>query len=218
MTPSHRAIVFDLDGTLLDTLADIADSMNLALSELGLPPRPLDAYRFMVGDGLRVLAERALPQENRQRRTIDALTARMRTVYSERWDCKTRPYPGVPETLDLLAERGVALAVLSNKPHRFTTLTVDRFLGLSRFAAVLGQSEDTPPKPDTAGLERVLRDLGAPKHACLYVGDTKTDMITANRAGLTAVGVSWGFRPRAELREHGARVIIDRPDQLPALL
>jgi len=217
-TSKRRAVIFDLDGTLLDTLADIAAAMNAALASFGFPPRTEAEYRFLVGEGMRALAEKALPADRRNPALVDDLTERMREIYGRGWDRQTQPYPGAIDTLDALGAQGVVLAVLSNKPHAFTLKATARFLGLQRFALVLGEGPETPRKPDPGGIERIVAELALAKDVCLYLGDTKTDMIAANRAGLFAVGAAWGFRPREELWAFGARAVIDRPQALLPLV
>ncbi|HPD14814.1 MAG TPA: HAD family hydrolase [Planctomycetota bacterium] len=215
---SYRAVLFDLDGTLLDTLEDLADSTNAALMQLGFPPHPLDAYRYFVGDGVTNLILRTLPEAHRDEPTVARAVDLMRRIYGEHWADKTRPYPGIPELLDALAARGVKMAVLSNKPHESTLLCVARLLPRWRFDAVIGQSKAVPPKPDLAGVRTIIAQLGVPAEQFLYLGDTNTDMQTANAAGMFAVGALWGFRPADELREAGARAMIGKPADLLALL
>ncbi len=215
---SHRAVLFDLDGTLLDTLEDLADSTNAALVRLGFPPHPLEPYKYFVGDGVVNLVTRALPEGNRDEGTVAKAVALMRRIYSEHWADKTRPYPGIPELLDALVQRGVKMAVLSNKPDDSTKLCVARLLPRWRFDAVVGQSEAVPPKPDLAGVRAIVTQLAVPAEQFLYLGDTNTDMATANAAGMFAVGALWGFRPADELREAGARLLIEKPAELLKLL
>lgn len=207
-------MVFDLDGTLLDTLDDIADAANAALEELGHPTHPTAAYRYFVGEGMEMLIRRILPEAARAPEEITAGVEVLRRQYDRRWDHKTRPYAGVPELLDALAARGLPLAVLSNKPDDFTRLTVGRLLARWDFAAVHGMRPDTPRKPDPAGALAVARALGLPPARFLYLGDTATDMQTATAAGMKALGATWGFRPADELLAAGADALVDRPSQL----
>ena len=211
-------MLFDLDGTLLDTLEDLADSMNAALRQLGFPPHPLEPYKYFVGDGVVNLVARALPEGHRDETTVARAVELMRSIYGEHWADKTRPYPGVPELLDALVERGVKMAVLSNKPNDSTQLCVAKLLPNWRFDAVIGQSKTIPPKPDPSGVREIVARLGVPVEQFLYLGDTNTDMQTANAAGMFPVGALWGFRPAEELREAGARVLIERPGDLLGLL
>ncbi len=213
-----RAVLFDLDGTLLDTLEDLADSMNEALAGLGHPPHPTDAYRRFVGDGLETLVERALPAPARSAESIDQGRRAMLEVYGRRWNEKTRPYAGVDLLLDGLFERGVQVAIFSNKPDDFTRLAVEAFLGRWPFQAVRGVGPDTPKKPDPTGALAIAEALGVLPAAWLYCGDTNTDMWTATAAGMKAVGVLWGFRPAEELERAGASALVDRPEAILGLI
>ncbi len=215
----YDAVMFDLDGTLLDTLEDLADSMNAALSLAGLPTHGVGAYRRFVGDGVVNLARRAAPprlagDEDAVARLVEA----MRAQYAERWQAKTRCYDGVPELLDALASRSIPTAVLSNKPDDFTRLCVGELLGRWTFDAVRGVRDDTPRKPDAGGALAVAAGVGVPPERWLYVGDTNTDMRTAAAAGMYAVGALWGFRDAAELRASGAAVLIEHPVEVLSLL
>jgi phosphoglycolate phosphatase len=215
---TYQGVVFDLDGTLLDTLEDLADSMNAALASLSLATHPVDAYRYFVGDGVVNLARRALPEDQRDDGVLERAVQLMRDEYQKRWDAKTRPYAGVGEMLAGLSARGVKMGVLTNKPQEFAELCVQRLLPRERFDIVQGVTDEVPPKPNATGLRRVIECFDLPLDACLYVGDTNTDMVTAGGAGLFSVGVTWGFRPREELEGSGARAIIDRPIELLDLL
>ena len=209
-------ILFDLDGTLLDTLADLADSTNRCLASLGLPEHPVEAYRYFVGDGLANLARRTLPAKRRDPATVEALQELFNRDYHEHWADRTRPYEGVAGLLDALSARGVPMGILSNKPHAFTVDMVRHFLGAWRFAAVFGARDSHPRKPDPAAALEISAALGLDPARVLYAGDTRTDMETARNAGMFAVGVLWGFRPRAELVESGAQGLASRPEELLA--
>lgn len=206
------AVVFDLDGTLADTLGDIAASMNYALARNGLPERDPDDYRGLVGEGVLRLVERAVPADRAD--LMGPVLADLRTHYTEHMLDRTRLYPGVAELLDGLVERGLSLAVLSNKPQAATRCMVERLFGEGRFAAVHGGRDDVPLKPDPSALLAIVRDLEADPERSAYVGDTPTDMETALAAGVHPVGVAWGFRDREELARHGARTILARPAEL----
>jgi len=215
---SYKAVLFDLDGTLLDTLEDLADATNEVMATLGFPTHPIDAFRYFVGDGMKNLLLRCLPEARRDEATLAQAIGMFREAYGRNWADKTRPYDGVPELLDALTGRGVPMAVLSNKPHEFTKLCVARLLPRWAFAAVQGVSETNPPKPDPGGARAITEHLGVAPAEFLYVGDTNTDMKTAAAAGMFAVGVTWGFRPPEELLANGARALIDTPSELLALL
>jgi phosphoglycolate phosphatase len=215
---SRRAALFDLDGTLLDTLDDLADSMNAALAGLGFPTHPVEPYKQFVGDGVEHLAQRALPGEARNEENVLACVAAMREQYAERWAAKTRPYDGVVELLSQLRQRGVRTAVLSNKPDDFTVLMVGHYFADAALEVVRGARPGVPKKPHPAGALAVAETMGLDVSEFLYVGDTNTDMQTATSAGMFAVGVTWGFRSAAELQENGADALIDHPSQLLELL
>ena len=212
------AVLFDLDGTLLDTLEDLADSMNEVLRGLGLPPHPTDAYQAFVGDGVETLVERALPVGARGATTIERGRRAMLEAYGRRWRRTTHPYPGVAALLDALVARPLPMAVFSNKPHEFTVLTVAEFLGSWPFAAVRGVGPRTPKKPDPAGALAIAEAIGIPPRDWLYVGDTDTDMRTARAAGMRAVGALWGFRGAEELARAGAEALVERPAAILDLL
>ena len=214
----YKAILFDLDGTLLDTLEDLATAANRALGTLGLPAHPTDAYRVFVGDGLRTLAERILPGEQRSAAQVDALVAAFEREYSRTWNERTAPYAGVPEMLDRLTGDGYRMSVLSNKPDAFTRLCVEQLLPHWTFAPLYGQRPGVPKKPDPAAALAIAVELGLDPAEVLYLGDTATDMHTARAAGMAAVGVLWGFRSADELHAAGARHLITHPGELAPLL
>jgi len=209
-----QAVIFDLDGTLLDTLEDLADSTNAALERLGFSPHPTDSYRYFVGEGRDVLAERALPPAGRNQANVTAVATAITEEYRRRWAGKTAPYPEIPSTLDKLQELGLRMAVLSNKPHDFVKLTVDRFLSRWSFDVVLGHKPEMPRKPDPAGALHIAELFGMAPARFVYVGDTNVDMFTANSAGMFAVGALWGFRNEDELQDSGAKVVIEKPADL----
>jgi phosphoglycolate phosphatase len=216
---TYKAVLFDLDGTLLDTLDDLGDSMNAVLAARGFPTHPIRAFAQFVGDGVQNLVRRALPPESGSNETLVAeIVPLMRAEYARRWKDKTRPYDGVPEMLDALSTRGLRLAVLSNKPHPATVEVVDHFFLPGKFQAVFGARPDVPIKPHAGAALEVARKLGVAPEAFLYVGDTNTDMQTAAAAGMYAVGALWGFRTAGELKEAGASALILRPGDLVALL
>lgn len=211
---TYRAVLFDLDGTLVDSLDDIAESMNAALAELGLAVHTRQDYCRFIGDGVRTLAERALPADRRSPPSIDGCVKRMQRIYDARLTHHTRPYPGIPELLAALEARDIPIAVLSNKRHDFTRRMVGELFPNVAFAAVLGQRPDVPKKPDATAVHEIADTVGIARTAWLYVGDTPTDMQTARNAAMTAIGVSWGFRSAEELRAHGAEQIIAHPSEL----
>ncbi len=211
----YKAVIFDLDGTLTNTLQDIANAMNRALRLLGLPEYPTDAYRYMVGNGAKKLAERAVG--SRQELAVEALEL-YQSYYEKHTHDITRPYDGIPQLLEALEERDIKLCVLSNKPHADTQGVIRYFFPDIHWAVVRGQIEGVPVKPDPAGALAIVRELNVQPDECLYLGDTSVDMLTATRAGMQAVGVLWGFRDEKELRENGAKLILAEPMELLAHL
>lgn len=207
----YQAVLFDLDGTLLDTLADLGNAMNRVLAAQGLPGHPLEAYRYFVGEGARLLVTRALPENRRDEATIAACLAAFQADYNQNWRVETKPYPGIPEMLDALTARGLKLAVLSNKPHDFTQRCVHELLPRWTFEPVFGLRETVPRKPDPAGALEIAACLNIPPAHFLYLGDTAIDMQTARAAGMFPVGALWGFRSAEELVEGGAEVLLEEP-------
>ncbi len=212
------AVLFDLDGTLLDTLADIAHSANDALEGLGFPTHEIASYRLFVGEGLRMLFRRALPAESRTEAAIDRCAEGFREAYGRQWNVRTRPYDGIPDLLDALTARGTRMAVLSNKPDLFTKRCVDEYLPQYPFQMVLGHRDGVPRKPDPAGANEILDALDVRPEQAAYLGDSATDMKTALGVGAYAVGALWGFRSRDELQENGAEAVISHPMELLDLL
>jgi phosphoglycolate phosphatase len=204
-------VIFDLDGTLLDTLEDLADAANATLSNFGFPCHSSDAYRYFVGDGLATLIERIVPEENRSPSELASCMKTFLKLYGQKWDVKSRPYAGVIEMLQKLRRAGLQLAVLSNKPHAFTRLCVQRFFAADTFDFVFGQRDGVPRKPDPAGAKEIADLMQLQPQQILYVGDTATDMQTGNRAGMLTMGVLWGFRERLELEEGKAGIIVTHP-------
>lgn len=214
----YKAILFDLDGTLLNTLDDLGDAANRVLAAKGFPTHTLDEYRYFIGDGTAMLITRALPEEQRSDDTIRACLEAFRQDYARNWKAKTRPYDGVTEMLEELAARGLKMAVLSNKSHEFTKRCVADLLPEWTFDVVLGQRGSVPLKPNPAGALEVAKRLNIPPPDFLYLGDSAVDMKTAIAAGMFPVGVLWGFRPVQELRENGAQALIERPSEVLNLL
>jgi phosphoglycolate phosphatase len=208
----YDAILLDLDGTLLDTLADLGESMNEILASLGHPTHELEAYKRFVGDGVANLVRRSLPPAvATDEEVVERCVLAMRRIYGGRWDRMTRPYPGIPELLDALAGRGLAMAILSNKPDDLTRMVVARFLPAWPFAAVVGAKPDVPRKPDPTAALAIARALGREPSRFLYLGDTNTDMVTASAAGMYGLGALWGFRTADELLASGARALVEKP-------
>ena len=199
-------------------MGDLADSMNAALEKLDYPQHPKEAYRYFVGDGMAMLAQRVLPQADRNEENIDKCLQGMRTEYANRWADTTRPYDGIAELLAGLDERGLKKVVLSNKPDDMTKLTVEKLLADFKFDIVQGVSDEVPSKPDPAGALAIAYELGLSPDEFLYLGDTNTDMQTANNVGMYAVGAAWGFRDADELKANGAQIVVEKPTDVLDLL
>lgn len=207
-------VIFDLDGTLLNTIGDLAASCNTVLGAHGLPQHSYEAYCRFVGNGIMRLVERALPEAMRTPEMVAAVRRDFVTYYTEHIDIHTEPYDGIPELLDRLTAQGVRLAVASNKFQTGTEKLIRRFFPEVPFEVVLGQREGVPLKPDPAVVGEILGTTGTVRENVLYVGDSGVDMQTAAAAGIRSVGVTWGFRQRAELEEAGAWRIVDHPREI----
>ena len=210
----YKAIIFDLDGTLIDSLEDIADSMNIVLKKNGYPPHSYDDYRYLVGSGARKLVASAIPEERRENDIVNECLKLFKEIYNKNWHVKTRPYPGITGMLYRIAKLGIKTSVLSNKPDDFTKRCVKKFLPDILFEIVLGMRDNIPPKPDPAAALEIAAELEISPEKFLYIGDTAIDMKTANSAGMSAVGVLWGFRSREELLENGAKALVGNPMEI----
>ncbi len=207
------AVVFDLDGTLLDSIDDLADSMNVALDALCFSHVTVGQCKVFVGDGVQTFASRAMGGAT-DAAQIDACVEMMQAYYADNWANKTRPFDGIAEMLDALTKLDIPMCVLSNKPHEYTKLCVAKLLGRWGFRIVQGVSDTCPPKPDPAGAIDVAARLGLAPSELLYVGDTNTDMQTAAAAGMYGLGVTWGYRTADELLATGARKLANCPAQV----
>jgi phosphoglycolate phosphatase len=214
----YKAILFDVDGTLLNTLEDLSDSVNRVLAGKGFPTHKLEAYRYFIGDGSAMLITRALPEEKRNDDTIRSCIEMFIEDYGRNWNVRTKSYDGVTEMLDALMARGLKIAALSNKPHEFTKRCVNHFLSNWTFEVVLGYRDAVPLKPDPASALEVAKRLNIPPVDFLFLGDSAVDMKTAIAAGMYPVGALWGFRAIEELQENGAQALIERPLEILNLL
>jgi phosphoglycolate phosphatase len=211
-----KGIIFDLDGTLIDTLADLAESVNYALGKLNLPTHSVDSYRWRVGNGKALLAGRSLPEDKQH--LVDEVAKLLQEHYREHYCDNTRPYPGITDLLRELRKRSIKMAVLSNKPNEFTVELVRRFFGDETFTYVQGHIADEPLKPDPASALAVGKKLSLAPKNIIFLGDSGVDVQTALNAGMMPVGAAWGFRGPEELRQNGCGYIIEQPGQLLELL
>ncbi len=217
MAKKFKAVLFDLDGTLLDTVGSLAAAANRMLIAMEFPTHPVESYRHFVGEGAAVLIHRALPKEAR----IDAIEkdclAFFLKDYHQSWKDGVQPYSGIGELLKALVSDGVRMAVLSNKPHEITKKCVSYFFKGFPFEMVLGYRDHIPKKPDPTSALEIAYGMGLPVSDFLYVGDTAIDMKTAQAARMISAGVRWGFRPK-ELVENGASVVIDHPREIMTIV
>lgn len=209
-----QLVIFDLDGTLLDTISDLGEATNHALESAGYPTHSLSSYPFYVGNGVNRLIERSLPEDARTSTNVE----RLREVFTEYYDTHntvhTRPYPGIEELLQSLTDRGIKVAVASNKYQSAVTYLINHYFPTIPWVAVEGQKEDYPVKPDPSIVFDILSKCPTRKADVLYVGDSGVDMETARRACVSSVGVTWGFRPVKELRENYAEHIVNRASEI----
>ena len=210
-----RAFIFDLDGTLVDTLGDITAGMNGFLERHGWPGHSADEYRYMVGGGLDTLLKAAVPASAAGE--LETLHDEAMAVFERMGAGDSRPYPGTREALELLSARGIPISVVSNKPQALARTVVEHLFPGIRFALVLGGHAERPIKPHPAGALQAARAMGVEPHDCGFVGDSDVDMLTANAAGMHAVGALWGFRTREELSAAGAEILAASIGDIPAL-
>lgn len=213
-----KLIIFDLDGTLLNTIADLAHSTNYALNKLGYPTHEIEKYNFMVGNGIDKLFERALPEGEKSKENVLRVRKEFVPYYDVHNADDSRPYPGIPELLAYLQASGIQIAVASNKYQAATQKLIDHYFPEIHFTAVFGQREGVKVKPDPTVVFDILEVAKVTKEDVLYVGDSGVDMQTAANAGVTACGVTWGFRPRAELEEFSPQYIVDTAEEIKRLI
>jgi phosphoglycolate phosphatase len=211
----YRAVLFDLDGTLLDTLDDIGNSMNRVLTRLGLPVHAILSYKQFVGEGMTVLARKALPSmESSDAAAVSKCVALMREEYTSHSMDETKPYPGIPEMLTELGRLQISVAVLSNKPDDMVKTLLNHYFPGTHFNAAFGAQPSFPSKPDPASSLAIAERLKILPERFVFLGDSKIDMLTATAAKMYPVGALWGFRDEAELRTHGAKKLINHPQEL----
>ncbi len=203
---------------MLNTLDDLAESMNTALAQLGFPSHPADSYRYFVGDGTECLAKRVLPEENLNDENIKKCLNIMNSEYSKNFAQKTIAYDGIPQLISALKKQDIIMAILSNKPDNFTQIIIRKLLTYDDFAIVRGVGPSVPKKPDPQAAIQIANELKIACNEILYLGDTNTDMQTANSAGMFAVGALWGFRDAKELLENGARALVENPMDIMGII
>ena len=211
----YRAAIFDLDGTLVDSLEDLADSANAVLLSYGFPTHGLEKYRYFVGNGARKLMERCLPEEKAgDAGFVHEALERYNRCYEERILRKTRPYEGILPMLEALRERGIPLAICTNKQQFAADVVAEKMFPRGMFREVVGDRKGMPRKPDPTRVLQIVERFGVKPEETAYMGDSSTDMETAGNAGFLAIGVTWGFRPKEELIESGAKVLLGSPMEL----
>lgn len=215
---SYSAIIFDLDGTLLNTIDDLANSMNIVLEQHDFPVHPVENYKYFVGNGMDNLTRKVLPLTCTDENFIKTFLEEFQNQYSQRWHNFTKPYPGIEELLESLEARGIKMSVLSNKPDQFTQIIIDYYFGLDHFDFVYGARVGIPKKPDPMAALEITNSSNIQPSNFLYLGDSGVDMQTANAAGMYALGATWGFRKADELIEHGAKKLINNPMEIMDLI
>ncbi len=214
----EKLVIFDLDGTLINTIADLARSTNYALEACGFPVHPQEDYRHFVGNGIRTLFRRALPEEARTEENILQIRDLFLAHYNQHHADQSVPYPGIPELLARLQQQGCKMAIASNKYQQGTQQIVHTLLPGIHFDLVLGQREGIPVKPDPTIVHEILEYTGMDKENTLYIGDSDVDMLTARNAGVQACGVTWGFRSQSELEQYNPRYIVHHAEEIDRIV
>lgn len=206
-----KAVLFDLDGTLVNSLSDLAASTNFALTKFGFPTHETDKFRFFVGDGMAKLIERALPEDKRDKSTVSHTLEVFMAHYREHFVDKTLPYDGIVSLIDDL--KNYKLAVISNKAQEMATVVTEKLLG-NKFEIICGKREEYPPKPDPTLTLKIISELSVKPDECVFIGDSGMDMAVAKNSGCVAIGVIWGFRSEEELLLNGADYIAKKPAEI----
>ena len=209
-----KTVLFDLDGTLLNTIDDLADAGNWVCAQNGWPTFTVAQFKLMVGNGIPKLVERFSPEDARSQEQLTATLAQFSARYDAHKEDKTAPYAGIPELLDTLRANGIQCAVFSNKADAFCGKIIEHYFGAGKFALVRGSRPNVPTKPDPTGVYALMADLGAKPETTLFVGDSDVDILTGHNAGLPAMGALWGFRGRAELTAAGADALAAVPEDI----
>ncbi|HHT05275.1 MAG TPA: HAD family hydrolase [Hydrogenispora sp.] len=215
--PMFKGVIFDLDGTLLDTIADMSSSVNQVLAALGYPQFSCAEYKQKIGRGFRNLLERSLPEEHRTDEEISAALKRFLEIYDQNYMNETVPYEGIPEVLNHLVEKGVKMGVNSNKRTDYTNNLIRKFFPDIEFVGVFGERAGVPKKPHPQSALEILERMELAANEVIYIGDSGTDIQTGKNAGMATAGVLWGFRTSAELEENGADYILRTPQEIITL-
>lgn len=210
----YKGVIFDLDGTLLDTIKDLSDSVNAVLEQFGFPTHSYAVYKQKIGHGFRNLIEVSLPPEKADEAMIDRGLKCFLAEYDQRYHSKTAPYDGIRALLEDLSRSGVLLAVNSNKRNDYTRTLIDGFFGDLPLTAVFGERAGVPKKPDPASALEIAALMNAAPEEIVYIGDSNTDIQTGKNAKMATIGVSWGFRGREELERSGSDSVVDRPEEI----
>lgn len=214
----RKLVIFDLDGTLLDTIGDLSDACNSVLRTHGYPVFSEMEYMRMIGSGISELVKSMLPSHERTSERVGYFVEQVEKEYRQCWDRRTRPYNGIPELLDKLTADQNKLAVLSNKPHPFTEKSVHKLLGKWRFDPVRGACTDVPIKPDPTGALKIAEFHGYSAKDCVFVGDSEVDIRTAKAAGMQSIAVTWGFRQKEQLAEQEPDFIAEHPRDIQTII
>lgn len=213
-----KLVIFDLDGTLLNTIADLAAATNYALTQFGYPTHTTDAYRFFVGNGINKLFERALPETARTPENVLRIRSKFVPYYNVHNADLSRPYPGIENLLNLLQQHHIQIAVASNKYQEATAKLIGQYFPNIHFTAVYGQRDNVPTKPDPQVVNEIIQLAGVCKEKVVYIGDSGVDMQTGLNAQVTTIGVCWGFRPKSELQEFHPDYLAEKPEEIAQFL
>jgi phosphoglycolate phosphatase len=212
-----KAAIFDLDGTLVNTLEDIADTMNTVLSQNGMATHPTEKYKYLVGEGIFELTKKVLPPEQWNEDNAREFVQKFRALYDQTWHDKSLPYPGIMQLLKNLQQKGILLGVLSNKPDSFVQKIIAFFFPEIHFVGVSGEQPNIPAKPDPRLALKIAESMNLEVKQIAFLGDSGIDIQTGLNAGMYPIGVSWGFRPAEELITTGASTVVDTPAEIEAL-